>query len=73
MKTCSCGNIVDPKEAESLGTCEGLHYFNCGECNSTLVLKTPDRPIILTTWKALKIKATIEELEEYLENERKAE
>ena len=72
MKTCSCGFTFDPNEAKQLGTVEGMKYFDCPSCGSTLCETLPEHKILVATWKALRIKATIEELEEYLENERKA-
>lgn len=71
MKTCSCGNTFDPSKIPSLGIADGLEFFDCPRCGSTLCQRTSEYPKLLATRKALQIKATVEELEEYLERERK--
>jgi len=72
MRTCSCGHSFNSSKVPSLGKAMGLNFFNCPKCNSTLCEILPEKPILMATIKALRIKATIEELEKYLENERKA-
>lgn len=68
MKTCSCGNNVNPNDLP-LGELEGLEYFNCPKCQSTLIIKTEEYPKLLATRKALKLAISIEELEDYIKAE----
>jgi len=38
IKICSCGSRVTTKSGEFLGRLEGLLWFNCPSCNSTMGL-----------------------------------
>jgi hypothetical protein len=68
VKTCSCGHVFDPKKATQLGTLEGLKYFNCPSCSSTIC--EPADAVVIKN-KNICIKATIKELEDYIESEKK--
>ena len=59
MKTCSCGNVVDPRKEPSLGIEQGMDFVNCPKCGSTLVFKTPEYPKIMAVLRARRIMATL--------------